>query len=185
MKHVMIDLETLGLHADCVILSIGAIEFDLDSGDIGNSLGRNVEIEDQLKRGRRITGDTLKFWLAQERDALDSCLRAAVPLESALYDFGEFLYDNEIKFIWANGVAFDIGILQNAFNSIPLPLPWAYYNVRDFKTLRELLEPPSTIIERRSEHNALADCKFQIQYLCAIWKQFQKIKTEKNGTTKK
>lgn len=30
MKHVMVDLETLGLSVDAVILSVGAVKFDLE-----------------------------------------------------------------------------------------------------------------------------------------------------------
>jgi len=90
MQHVMIDIETLGLHANCVILTIGAIQFDLESGNIGESFSRTVDIDDQVKRGRTISGDTLKWWLANDIDILKGNLRAPVPLESALYDLAEF-----------------------------------------------------------------------------------------------
>ena len=141
MTNCMIDIETLGTHADSVMLTIGAIQFDLESGDIGMSFSRTVDIEDQLKKGRGITGDTLKWWLQQNPETLKLNMRAPVPLESALYDLGEFFYDNDIQFVWANGISFDLGILKDAYRSIPLPLPWAYYNERDYKTIRELLEP--------------------------------------------
>lgn len=34
MNHLMIDLETLGTSADAVILSVGAVKFDLESDKI-------------------------------------------------------------------------------------------------------------------------------------------------------
>ena len=34
MKNIMIDLETLGNRSDAVILSLGAVKFDLTSGKI-------------------------------------------------------------------------------------------------------------------------------------------------------
>jgi len=181
----MVDIETLGIHADSVMLTIAAIQFDLESGDMGMSFSRTVDIEDQVRRGRTITGDTLKWWLAQNPETLKLNMRAPVPLESALYDFGEFIYDNDLQFVWANGIAFDLAILKHAYRSIPLPLPWAYYNERDYKTIRELFAAPSIVLEDTSiKHNALADCKFQIQYLCEVWKQFKK-KDNESATDKR
>ena len=37
MKHIMIDLETLGTVADAAIMSIGAVRFDLDSDKIDDT----------------------------------------------------------------------------------------------------------------------------------------------------
>jgi exodeoxyribonuclease VIII len=181
MKHVMIDIETLGLHANCVILCIGAVQFDLDSGNIGEKYRRTVDIEDQIKRGRTITADTLQFWMNQKRETFESCLRAPVPLEAALYDLGEFLYDHDIKFVWSNGINFDLGILKHAFNSIPYPLPWSYKDERDYKTIRELFAPPVEAYLETEKHNAIADCKYQIVYLCETWRKFQKRDTIQIG----
>ena len=36
MNHLMIDLETLGTSADSVVLSVGAVKFDLDSKNVKN-----------------------------------------------------------------------------------------------------------------------------------------------------
>jgi hypothetical protein len=171
----MIDLETLGLHADCVILSIGAIQFDLETGDMDHSFGRCLDIDDQLRRGRTIEGSTLRWWLQQDKAVLESNMRAAIPLEQTLYDFGEWMYDNDIQYVWANGTNFDLGILKHAYNSIPLGLPWDYGSERDYKTLRELLMPAPMLLQRdAAKHNALADCRYQIENLYAIWKQFNK-----------
>jgi hypothetical protein len=178
----MVDIETLGIHADSVMLTIAAIQFDLESGDMGMSFSRTVDIEDQVRRGRTITGDTLKWWLAQNPETLKENLRAPVPLEQSLYDFGEFFYDNDLQFVWANGIAFDLAILKHAYRSIPLPLPWdSKRNERDYKTLREMLEPIEWT-DFSTKHNALADCKYQIHNLWKIWKQFKK---KEDGTTKK
>ena len=70
MKHVMIDLETLGTKADSVIISIGAVKFDLDSEQMDdNGFYASVSIDSNLERGRKIDEDTLLWWLQQSTDA--------------------------------------------------------------------------------------------------------------------
>jgi DNA polymerase III epsilon subunit-like protein len=37
LGHVMLDLETMGKRAGCAIVSIGAVEFDINTGEIGRT----------------------------------------------------------------------------------------------------------------------------------------------------
>jgi len=76
--------------------------------------------------------------------------------------------------------------LKDAYRSVPLPLPWSYKDERDYKTIRELFEAP--LLQNGSKHNALADCKFQVEVLYRIWKDLKKKETKiekTDGTTKK
>src|SRR6478609_5266295 len=70
MKHVMIDLETLGTSADAVWLSIAAIQFDPHTGEIGARFNANVDLASAQKAGRTISADTLKWWLKQRPEIL-------------------------------------------------------------------------------------------------------------------
>ncbi len=59
-KDIMLDLETLGTTADAVILSIGAVKFNLETGKIDDEgFYRSVSVESNLDLGRRISEDTL------------------------------------------------------------------------------------------------------------------------------
>ena len=57
MKHIMLDLETLGTVASAVIMSIGACRFDLATGAVDDSgFYASISIESNLDYGRRIAG---------------------------------------------------------------------------------------------------------------------------------
>ena len=70
MKHVMIDLETLGTVADAAILSIGAVKFELESQAIDDAgFYASVSIDSNLEMKRRIQEDTLIWWMKQGESA--------------------------------------------------------------------------------------------------------------------
>ena len=49
MKDVMVDLETLATSADAVILSIGAVRFDLETGEIDDAgFYASISVESNL-----------------------------------------------------------------------------------------------------------------------------------------
>ncbi|MBK0004878.1 3'-5' exonuclease, partial [Erwinia sp. S38] len=47
MNHLMIDLETMGNKPNAAIVSIGAVFFEPDSGEIGNTFYSNVQLESE------------------------------------------------------------------------------------------------------------------------------------------
>ena len=71
-KHVMVDIETLGTACDAPILSIGAVAFDIESGEISSKFYRAVDPSSALERGRA-DGGTLRWWMGQS----DSARKAA------------------------------------------------------------------------------------------------------------
>ena len=54
-QHIMIDTETLDIGPDAVILSLGAVKFDLDSDEIDDQgFYASVSLDSNLDAGRRI-----------------------------------------------------------------------------------------------------------------------------------
>ncbi|EIN8137959.1 3'-5' exoribonuclease, partial [Escherichia coli] len=64
--HLMIDLETMGKNPDAPIISIGAIFFDPQTGDMGPEFSKTIDLE---TAGGVIDRDTMKWWLKQSREA--------------------------------------------------------------------------------------------------------------------
>ncbi|EKO1876278.1 3'-5' exoribonuclease, partial [Escherichia coli] len=62
--HLMIDLETMGKNPDAPIISIGAIFFDPQTGDMGPEFSKTIDLE---TAGGVIDRDTIKWWLKQSR----------------------------------------------------------------------------------------------------------------------
>ncbi|EHB2472636.1 exonuclease, partial [Shigella flexneri] len=64
--HLMIDLETMGKNPDAPIISIGAIFFDPQTGDMGPEFSKTIDLE---TAGGVIDRDVIKRWLKQSREA--------------------------------------------------------------------------------------------------------------------
>lgn len=69
MNQVMIDLETMGTSTNSAIMSIGAVVFDIKSGNIGNKFEVHIDLNSSIKAGFDIDADTIYWWLKQNKDA--------------------------------------------------------------------------------------------------------------------
>ena len=68
-KDIMLDLETLSLDANAVIVSIGAVAFDLHTGIVGDKFHITIDILEQTLHGGDISKDTLSWWTSQDAEA--------------------------------------------------------------------------------------------------------------------
>lgn len=171
-RKIMVDLETLGTQPGSVILSIGAVEFDIDKG-LGETFYAVISHASSRQAGLTEDANTLAWW-AKQSDAAREILRHvddanAPTLRTALHEFGEFLKrDDEV---WGNGSDFDNVLLASAYEAVGIPLPWKFWNNRCYRTLKNLR--PDIRLERvGTHHNALDDAKTQaihaIQLLRAL-----------------
>ncbi|EGD2141741.1 3'-5' exoribonuclease, partial [Escherichia coli] len=105
--HLMIDLETMGKNPDAPIISIGAIFFDPQTGDMGPEFSKTIDLE---TAGGVIDRDTIKWWLKQSREAQSAIMTDEIPLDDALLQLREFIDENSGEFfvqVWGNGANFD------------------------------------------------------------------------------
>ncbi|MEN3533136.1 3'-5' exoribonuclease, partial [Escherichia coli] len=132
--HLMIDLETMGKNPDAPIISIGAIFFDPQTGDMGPEFSKTIDLE---TAGGVIDRDTIKWWLKQSREAQSAIMTDEIPLDDALLQLREFIDENSGEFfvqVWGNGANFDNTILRRSYERQGIPCPWRYYNDRDVRT---------------------------------------------------
>ncbi|EFE3250416.1 exonuclease, partial [Escherichia coli] len=104
--HLMIDLETMGKNPDAPIISIGAIFFDPQTGDMGPEFSKTIDLE---TAGGVIDRDTIKWWLKQSREAQSAIMTDEIPLDDALLQLREFIDENSGEFfvqVWGNGANF-------------------------------------------------------------------------------
>ena len=174
LHHVMLDLETLGRRAGCVVVAIGAVKFDPLTGfvDRGNPFYKPITAESATRYGLHIDPSTVRWWMQQSEGA-----RAvfndpeATSLQSALVQFAEWVdedgeYDR-IK-MWGNGASFDNPILAAAFEAADIIQPWQFWNDRCYRTKKaDHPEVPFTRIGLA--HHALDDAVSQAEHLCQIY----------------
>lgn len=167
MKNIMLDIETLGSSSNAAIISIGAVYFDKQG--LGKEFYRNIDFDSSLLAGGTVCGETLKWWFQQNEYARSSLLTNQKPLRDVLIEFREFC-DPEAK-MWGNGVGFDNTILASAYKRLYMNTPWAFYNDRCYRTIKNLFS--GVELERLGiHHNALDDAKSQANHLIAIANQY-------------
>jgi len=168
--HLMVDIETMGNESFSSIVSIGAVEFDINTGKIGKEFYVNVDLQSCVDLGLTINASTVMWWMKQNEQARkDLTDRTTLPIIKALEDFAEFC--NKDYQIWGNSARFDCGILQNAYNKAGIPIPWDFRKERCVRTLVSFV--PEIKVNYKSigtAHNAVDDCKFQIGYCSDIWR---------------
>ena len=174
--HLMIDLETMGKNPDAPIISIGAIFFDPQTGDMGPEFSKTIDLE---TAGGVIDRDTIKWWFKQSREAQSAIMTDEIPLDDALLQLREFIDENSGEFfvqVWGNGANFDNTILRRSYERQGIPCPWRYYNDRDVRTIVELgkaidFDARTAIPFEGERHNALDDARYQAKYVSVIWQK--------------
>ncbi len=173
MNDVMVDIETLSTGTRAAIVSIGAVKFDIESGELGPEFYKRVRLKSALNCGLQFDADTIEWWLQQGDAARLELVKPGVSLITALQKFGEFVGEGDVL-VWANGSMFDNRILFDAYELMGLQLPWHYRDDRDQRTLtdiaRRLGVVPEPVEFEGEEHKALNDAKHQARQVVALFR---------------
>lgn len=164
MQDVMVDLETLGTQAGCVVLSIGAVRFG--PGGLGEEFYAVVSRDDSETHGLVTDADTLAWWQRQSAEA-SAVLKAAasdeaLALKVALQQFRKWVPARPR--IWGNGAGFDNPILAALYKKAGVPLPWKFWDERCYRTLKNMFPQVEEGTRGGTYHNALDDAKHQAQH---------------------
>lgn len=180
MKNVMLDLETMGKRAGCAIVSIGACRFNPESGNVGVTFYRNVELQSCIDAGLHINADTVYWWLGQSEEARLSLMRGErLSLFQALSDFKTFFNEVPDSIVWGHGSSFDIPIMEAAYSALESDFatghtyPWTYKNIRDVRTVLSLGK--TKVAKHAGAHNAVEDAVAQAR---AVAKAMSRIRPE-------
>ncbi len=115
---IMIDLETLAVTPDAMMLSIGACEFYYTDDTVLNSFYRRVSISKQAYA--RLDPKTLAFHMRLPDDAREEmvkCLTDGIPVADAVGEFADWMAHTKSDngpgpmHVWSHGATFDIPIL--------------------------------------------------------------------------
>lgn len=172
--HGMIDLETLGVEPDSVIMTLGAIKFDpYSDAEPHSPLYLRADVEEQSEYYKRsIDDNTLAWWSRQPQEIQDeafgdheraSCADLAKQLNKWCVG---------LDYIWCQGPTFDFVILQDFYKKIGQPVPWNYWQIRDSRTLFAMMPQDPRKAIQEELHNALADCYYQAKCVQQSYKHF-------------
>jgi len=173
--HVMIDLETFGTNPDTAFISIGAVKFNPMNGQIAeDTFYKRIDWEDALKHGT-ITASTLAWWMQQSKEARDEILKPGERLDLVLTELKQYLGSKPI--VWGNGASFDISILEHHYRASDIPVPWAFWDIRDVRTVVDLaagIVSKADVPQPKVAHNALHDAMYQAAYVSKMWQALRK-----------
>lgn len=161
-KHVMIDIETLGVSPGCIVHSLGIVVFDLDpfSDSFASTQETIFPIDVQERKGLLIDDNTFKWWEARKKELQKLEILSASQkreLQEINHALKEVNLSNRIKEIYSaadalkkilsstdgwilcKGASFDFPILEYFFNQFGeknILSPY-YKRLRCWRTLEE------------------------------------------------
>jgi hypothetical protein len=189
MNNVMIDLESLGQEAGNVIVTLSAVQFDLETGEMGRIFDKSIKIADSQRHGLTIDVSTVLWWMGQNEDARMQLIESqnkAEDLTLVLADFKKWLsnlpnshlrtvYDRRDIHVWGRGPRFDMALLSYAYKAIQYQeTPWDFRKERCVRTYEALAPHIKKEFDAKREgtfHNGVDDAKHQIKYIVAIHQQ--------------
>lgn len=172
MRDIMLDLETLSLDSNCCIVSIGAVEFNAETGEVGREFSIKVNILEQVVNGAKVSEDTLKWWSEQSETAKRLlCSGKDVSVRFALEKLNEFITSSNHKIsdmrLWGNGAGADNVWIRNLYkrHNVEFVLPfWCDCDVRTIASFMSM-EDKKAIVFEGTKHNAIDYCKHQIKLI--------------------
>jgi hypothetical protein len=186
VKHLMVDIETLGGLPNGFVAQIAAVWFDPDRIELGPEFNVHIVPENPGQGTDFVAGsmdyDTVRWWLRQSKEAQEAVFnpppdRIHTAVE-AITQFVDWFRQHEAASsgegacsVWAAG-NYDLPLLEGLAERAGVEWPIKYGQQRDFRTLRKevgerLWVPPPDRSPGRI-HEALSDAVWQARYCCQI-----------------
>lgn len=170
MNDVMVDLETMGTGPNAAIIAIGAVEFDLAQGEVGDRFYAVVSLDSSVTNGGIIDPSTVMWWLGQSEEARKAVCAGGEHINVALLRLtawlGQCAARDDLR-LWGNGAGFDNVVLEAAYRRSALNCPWHFWNNRCYRTMKGL-RPDVQAVRAGTHHNALDDAMTQARHLIAL-----------------
>lgn len=194
-KNIMaIDFETLDLAETAVALSCGIVIFNAVTGETALETEVLLDVDQQIRQGRTISGSTLKWWIEQALKnpeaakyafGLDIARINAVSSATPILDMQGFAesvaqtYEEyNCQWITACGVQFDVKLLENLMKQCGVVPPWRHNQVFDQRTLYLLNQnnvPKDLGREKGVAHRAKDDAAWVRDYILAVCEYEEKL----------
>lgn len=164
VPHIMLDIETLGTKAGCVVLSVGAAAFDPTSGEVSSSFYEAIAFKDSVLSGLTVDPETYAWWQKQDAEARRQAFAGENTLFGTATRFAEWAIPHRASDWWCQGSDFDFPIWGAAMKAAGITQPWKFWQVRDTRTLYAVAKMNKDAISRDGTyHNALDDSLHQIR----------------------
>jgi len=168
----MVDIETLGTKPGAVVLTVGAVAFNRESGDEVASFYRPISLRSSRDARLSMDANTVLWWFKQGQAAQKAAFLSpdAHPLQKVAADFSTWFMKHRTRenAVWAQGMDFDFPIWSRAMAAVGERPPWEFWSVRDTRTIYDIANfDPKSVPREAVHHNALDDARHQVRCLRA------------------
>lgn len=178
MKQIMLDLETLGISENAVVVQVGVVKFERHINEIDESdkLLINVQLADYQNYPEfKMDITTVQFWLKQNKEAQKRVFETDESTQKTVKTTFEMMRDfiGSIDNIWCHP-SFDGKIVDFYLRALKLT-KIDYWKYRDLRTLVDITKydykkhPYNGV-----KHSALDDCMHQISYANECFNKLKK-----------
>lgn len=172
MRDVMIDIESSGTNPNSAgILEIGAVKFDLASGQVGETF----KIAMYLPQNRYWSEETRQFW-SSRLSLYNEITKDSVPPAEGIKKFIDWVNKDILNPRgWSKPLSFDLPFIASYCEQFGIRNPFNHWEQRDLRSFMmgvygENL-PKLTMKEGLVEHDALADALNQTLWAIETYKR--------------
>lgn len=169
---ISLDIETLSLKTNALVLQVGFCLINLDTGCRSMPVRLNVGRSQQEQRHQ--DPDTIAWWNNQDPDIRIAVLYPAassmVSIQSVHFELSKVCQPH--RTVWANSPSFDCVILRSLFEDCGLEAPWNFRDERCLRTMAKFVDPEGNRKPPKNQnaHDALCDAEWQADYLYNLTK---------------
>jgi len=166
-RHMMVDIETLGLDIDAAIVAIGAVIFDPRGDQFEDEFQITISKASNRREGRSIDPKTVEWWSQQSKEAQEAVFGGShESLNVAIDHFTKWIncLNPTCTRVWAKSPDFDCKMLENTCKHMGRIWPFKFWETRCCRTAMELAYPEGNFPAMEVEgpmHDALSDAKRQ------------------------
>ncbi len=183
MIDIMLDSETMGVGNSPALLQISAVQFDINTGEIGSTFDMKIDLQTSIDAGLDISAGTINFWMTNKdvtQEARENVLtetgdhkKGGNTLSYVLNKFSYWIKTNSIKHVWGHGSASDNVWIRSAYDAVQMEYPFNFREDMCYRTLYKLAKRQGYVNSVTREgiyHDGLDDAKHQVKCLMEIMK---------------
>ena len=171
MRDICIDLETTSTDPyHGAILQIGAVKFDLFTGEIGDTF----QVSLKIPHNRYWSEDTRQFW-AKNLDLYNHITQNAMEPKEGFIKFVEWVKQTHSPHFWAKPITFDFNWIQSYCDQYDIKIPFEFWKARDLRSFMLGVFAPDPLPRVKmkpglTEHDALQDALSEAMWAIDTYK---------------
>ena len=172
--HGMIDIETLSLKPDALVLQVAGAKFDPfgNKGSTSDEFCFKLNYEEQ-KEIRAVDDSTIQWWSRQDPDVIDKVFPSEDDPGMPVMDFLKKLkkWCSNCEVFWSQG-SLDYIVLNNLHDQYSVSIPWKFWQCHDSRTILSRFRKDPRNMNSDNRHDAVDDCRQQISGLQLAYDKF-------------